>query len=383
MSALSVRRSIRLPAVRWHRVGAVDWSMLLAVALAIVIGIAMLYSATLRSGATERAWDDLVLKQAMFAVAGFIILALIAMTEYRVILELWPWIYVATVGLLLALPLLGTELGGSRRWFNFGPVVLQPSELAKVALIVCLAAFFERYDVRNARTVIGSIALAAVPIALVVQQPDLSTAIMLGAIWLGLLFAAGARPIHLSLLALALAPAALFILTAGLVKPYQLARITALIDPSADPLRAGYQNIQTLLAVGNGGLTGTGFASGLQSQGGWLPLAYTDNIYALVAEELGFVGGLFVLALLAFIILRALRAAGLAQDRAGSLLAFGVASYLLAQTFVNVGVVLQLLPVTGMSLPFVSYGGSSLVALLAAIGLVQSVLLRRKPIDFR
>jgi rod shape determining protein RodA len=287
------------------------------------------------------------------------------------------------VGLLLALPLFGTYLGGSQRWFSAGSIVLQPSELAKVGLIICLAAYFERYDVRNLRTVLGSIALVGVPIVLVVQQPDLSTAIMLGAVWLGILFAAGIRPLHFSALALAVTPLALFVLAAGVIKPYQLMRITALVDPTVAPLDQGYQNIQTLLAVGNGGLTGTGFASGLQSQGGWLPLVYTDNIYALVAEELGFVGGVAVLALLAFIVWRVLRAAGLAQDRAGSLIAVGVASYLLAQTFVNVGVVLQLIPVTGLSLPFVSYGGSSLVALMAAIGLVQSVVSRRKPLEFR
>jgi cell division protein FtsW (lipid II flippase) len=154
------------------------------------------------------------------------------------------------------------------------------------------------------------------------------------------------------------------------------------LDPSAEPLSGGFQHIQTLIAVGNGGLTGTGFAGGPQTQGGWLPLLYTDNIFALVAEELGFVGGTALLALLAVIVWRVLRAAGQAQDKAGMLIAVGVAGYLLVQVVVNVGVVLQLLPVTGVSLPFISYGGSSLVALLAAIGLVQSVLLKRKSLGF-
>jgi rod shape determining protein RodA len=248
---------------------------------------------------------------------------------------------------------------------------------------VCLAAYFERHDARDWKSVLGSLALVGVPIVLVVQQPDLSTAIMLGAVWLGILFAAGIKPLHLSAMALAATPFALFVLASGIIRPYQLMRITALVDPTVAPLDEGYQNIQTLLAVGNGGLTGTGFAGGLQSQGGWLPLVYTDNIYALVAEELGYIGGVALLALLALIIWRVLRASGLAQDRAGALIAVGVASYLLAQTFVNVGVVLQIIPVTGLSLPFVSYGGSSLVALMAAIGLVQSVVARRKPLEFR
>ncbi len=135
--------------------------------------------------------------------------------------------------------------------------------------------------------------------------------------------------------------------------------------------------------MGNGGLTGIGFARGMQAQGGWLPLMYTDNIYALVAEELGFMGAIGVLALLGFIVWRVLRAAELAQDRAGTLICVGAAAYILVQAFVNVAVVLQLLPVTGLSLPFISYGGSSLVALCLAIGLVQSVLVRRRPLEFR
>jgi rod shape determining protein RodA len=232
-------------------------------------------------------------------------------------------------------------------------------------------------------TVVGSLALMVVPMVLIVRQPDLSTTVLLGAIWMGMAFAAGIRPLHLGLLALCIAPVATFVMRAGLLMDYQMVRIAALVDPSFDPVKDGYQNIQTLLAVGNGGLTGTGYASGLQSQGGWLPLVYTDNIYALIAEELGFVGGVSVLLLLAFVVLRTLRAAGYAQDRAGSLIAVGVATYLLAQTAVNVGVVLQLLPVTGVALPFLSYGGSSLLTLMVAIGLVQSVLVRRKPLEFR
>ncbi|MFN2114300.1 MAG: FtsW/RodA/SpoVE family cell cycle protein [Anaerolineae bacterium] len=376
-------RAWRLPDVRWQRLGAYDWVMILGVAAVVAIGIAMLYSATLRGGQTVRAWDDLVLKQSVFALIGALVLGLAAITEYRVVLALWKWIYLGTIALLLALPLFGTLLGGSQRWFSAGLVLLQPSELAKVALIVCLAAYFEGHDAREWKTIMGSAVLVGVPMVLVMQQPDLSTAVMLGAIWVGMLFASGVRPLHLSLLALAAAPLAMIVLAAGVIKPYQLMRITALLDPDVAPLREGYQNIQTLLAVGNGGLTGTGYAGGLQSQGGWLPLVYTDNIYALVAEELGYIGGVALLGLLALVVWRVLRAAGLAQDKAGYLIAVGVASYLLAQTFVNVGVVLQLIPVTGLALPFVSYGGSSLVSLMAAIGLVQSVIARRRPLEFR
>jgi len=371
------------PKLAWHRLHAADWPLLGAVLVAVAAGAAMLYSATLRGGPASSAWDDLVVKQLLFAVAGLGVLALLAVTEYHVLLTMWPWLYGVTVALLLGVFLFGTVFGGSQRWYSLGIVALQPSELSKVALILCLAAYFDRYDVRRLRHVIGSLALAGVLATLVYLQPNLSTAVLIGAIWLGMVVAAGLRLLHLSLLALAVTPVATFTLYAGFVKPYQLDRVRALLDPSFDPLFKGYQNIQTLLAVGNGGLLGTGYASGLQSQGGWLPLLFTDNIYALIAEELGFVGGVALLLLLAFIVLRVLRSASVAQDRAGALIAVGVATYLLTQTFVNVGVVLQLLPVTGLSLPFLSYGGSSLLALMASIGLVQSVLVRRRPLTFR
>jgi rod shape determining protein RodA len=372
-----------VPRIAWSRLQTADWPLLAAVLAAVVAGMAMLYSATLRGGPTEHAWDDLVVKQAVFVLVGLVVLVLFAGTEYRALIALAPWLYGAAVVGLVAILSVGSIFGGSQRWFDLGALAIQPSELAKIVLIISLVAFWERYDVRRLRYVLASLVLVGVPALLVLKQPNLSTAILLGFIWLGVTFAAGVRPLHLSLIALLMAPTVAFVLRSGLIRSYQMARIVALIDPSADPQHTGYQNIQTLLAVGNGGLTGTGFASGLQSQGGWLPLAFTDNIYALVAEELGFVGGVAVLVLLLFIVWRVVRTALGAQDRGGALIAAGVASYLLAQIAVNVGVVLQLLPVTGLSLPFLSYGGSSLFTLFAAIGLVQAVSTRRKPLEFR
>jgi rod shape determining protein RodA len=283
--------------------------------------------------------------------------------------------------LVLVLAVGEVELGSQRR-FEFWLVSVQPSEFAKLVLILALAAYVQRFGIRRARDVVATLALTAVPMALVLAQPNLSTAILLGAIWLGVALAAGLRAVHFSALALLVSPALLAVFRLGLLEGYQLDRIQAWLDPEFDPLDKGFQNIQTLIAVGNGGLTGTGYASGAQTQGGWLPLLYTDNIFALLAEELGFVGSGAVLLLLLFIVWRVLKAASGAQDQPGALIAVGVASYLLAQIFVNVGVVLQLLPVTGLSLPFISYGGSSLLTLMLAIGLVQGVLLRRKPLEF-
>lgn len=366
-----------------RRLHAVDWPLVAAVWAAVLMGTAMLYSATLRGGTTASAWDDLVVKQILFAVVGFAVMALLAATDYRVLTALAPWVYALALVALLAILTFGETQLGSQRWFGLGNLGIQPSEFTKVALILVLAAFWERFDVRKMRYVVLSLVLVGIPMMLVLQQPNLSTALLLGFIWVGTVFVAGIRPLHLGMLALLITPVIAFVFRAGIIKPYQMQRIAALIEPFADPRGAGYQNIQTLLAVGNGGLTGTGFASGLQTQGGWLPLVYTDNIYALVAEELGFVGAVAVLVLLAFIVWRVLRVGSLAQDRSGSLIAAGVASYFLAQIAVNVGVVLQMLPVTGLSLPFLSYGGSSLITLFASLGLVQSVLTRRKPIEFK
>lgn len=372
------RRDLALRPMDWRRLRAADWVLVAAVLAAVVYGLAMIYSATLRGEPVTRLWDDLVVKQLVFAGIGFVLMALAALSDYRVLLVLWKWLYALLIGVLVLVPLVGAIGGGAERWFNLGFAYVQPSEFAKIGMILCLAAFFERHDVRRLGTVLGSLALVGVVMALVLIQPDLSTTLLLGFIWLGMAVVAGLRLLHFSILALLGGPALWFMLSSGLVQGYQLTRIETWIRPEADPLGAGYQPMQTLIAVGNGGLFGTGFAQGLQAQGGWLPLMYTDNIFALVAEEMGFVGSAALLVLLAFIVMRIVRAAGLSPDRAGTLICAGVATYLLAQTLVNVGVVLQLLPVTGLSLPFISYGGSSLVTLLLSIGFVQSVLLRRK-----
>ncbi len=358
-----------------------DWALVAAALAAIAFGTAMIYSATLQSP-VPNAWDDLVVKQLAFTLLGMALLAALSITEYRVLLTFWKWIYVGTLLALIVLRFLGRTAHGSQRWFTTGIADIQPSEFAKVALIVVLAAYFEQHDVRQAKQLFGSLLLIALPMVMIALQPNLSSALILGAIWLAMATAAGLRALHFSLLALLGTPVLTFAIRSGLLEEYHLRRISVWLDPTVEPLHGGFQHIQTLIAVGNGGLTGTGFAGGPQTQGGWLPLLYTDNIYALVAEELGFVGGILVLVLLGLVVWRVLRAAGLAQEKAGALIAVGVAGYFVVQAAVNIGVVLQLLPVTGVSLPFISYGGSSLVALLAATGLVQSVLLRRKGLEF-
>ena len=375
-------RHASVPRLAWRRVRAFDWPMLAGIIVAVAFGMAMIYSATLRGDPVNSLWDDLVVKQAVFAVISLGILVLATLTDYRALAALWAWLYGAMIIVLQLVFMMGRTQLGSQRWLNLGAADIQPSEFVKVGIVVCLAAYFTKFDVRRGRHVIGSLALVLLPMLLVFLQPNLSTTILLGAIWLGMAFAAGMRLLHFALLALLAGPTLFFIRASGLLREYHLDRISAWLYPTADPMGDGYQNIQTLIAVGNGGVFGIGYAQGLQAQGGWLPLLHTDNIFALVAEELGFAGAAIVLLLLAFVVLRVLGAARAAQDRTGALLCIGIAVYILSQTLVNVGVVLQILPVTGLSLPFISYGGSSLAALMLAIGLVQSVRMRRRPLAF-
>jgi rod shape determining protein RodA len=380
-SAITQPRARRVPRLPWRRVRTFDWPLLVAVIACQLAGLAMIYSATKRMEVSA-AWEDLVVKQVVFAVVGLAVMLLVTLTEYRVLVALWVWIYAAVVAAHLALLTYGSVFGGAQRWFNVGFIAIQPSEISKIALIIVLAAYFERHPAENLRHVLVSLGMTGVLMFLVLLEPNLSTALLLGAIWLGIVFAAGIRLLHLSLLALLIAPLTYLALKSNFLYDYMLKRIATWLNPNVDPADMGYQSIQTLIAVGNGGLWGRGFASGSQTQGGWLPLMYTDSIYALVSEELGFIGAALFLAMLAFIIWRVLRAGSIAQDFAGSLICVGVAAYLLTQTFVNVAVVLQLLPVTGLSLPLISYGGSSVIAVMMGIGLVQSVLIRRKPLEF-
>ncbi len=372
----------------WHLLArnrvwrAYDWPLLISVLVTIFFGAAMIYSATLRNP-TESAWDDLVIKQLAFALIGLAGMVMVSLTDYRILLQFAVWIYASLIVALVAVLAFGHEALGSQRWLTTGAADIQPGELAKVGLVICLAAYLDRFDICRFRHVIGSILITALPIILVIRQPNLSTAVILVAIWMAMVAAAGLRLVHASLLALVSVPLATVLIRAGKLESYWLERLAAWLNPMQDPSGSGFQHIQTLIAVGNGGLFGTGFASGQQSQGGWLPLLHTDNVFALVAEELGFVGAIGLLALLGFIVWRLARTGRLVTDRAGALIAIGVWSYFISQVFVNVGVVEQLLPITGVSLPFVSYGGSSLLALLLGIGLTQSVLIHHRSLQFR
>ncbi len=371
-----------------------DYWLMGAVALLTLFGIIMIRSAI--AGNIELIEQNTVQKQIIFALTGFVVIAIIASIDYKILAALSRPLYVGTVIVLVILVFLGDALFGSARWFVVGPILIQPSELAKIVIILVLADFFSRhmdkiYDIRwVARSLLLTIGLAM----WILLQPDLSTSIVIFVIWFALVWAAGLDVRHVlfagsvGILALGIS-LPLMLLTydptreGGLIKAYQVERIINFLFPDPNARHGAIYNVQqALVSIGSGGWFGKGYESGTQVQLRFLKVRHSDFIFSALAEEFGFVGTIVVMALLIFIILRCLRAARLASDSFGALIAYGVATILTFQTIVNIGMNLQLLPVTGLPLPFVSYGGSSLLSLLLGIGLVESVILRHKALDF-
>lgn len=371
-----------------------DFWLFGAVAVLIIFGIAMIRSAI--AGNIELIESNTVLKQIIFAVAGFVVLIITATIDYRYWSALSKFFYISIAGLLILLFFVGGALFGSSRWFSLGPILIQPSELAKLVMILVLANFFSRNidEIHRLATIMKSLALTMGVVAWILLQPDLSTSIVILVIWFALLWASGLKIKHLlitlgsGVLSLGIGLPILLLnydpnKTDALIKPYQLERILNFLFPNPDARHGANYNVeQSRISIGAGGWLGQGYGSGSQVQLRFLKVRHSDFIFSALSEEFGFVGALFVIALLAFIIFRCLRAAHLASDTFGALIAYGIAVLIGFQVLVNVGMNLKLLPVTGLTLPFVSYGGSSLLSLLLGIGLVESVLLRQQELEF-
>jgi len=358
-----------------------DFALLLATLITVGYGIVMINSATLSWQAGQSSpWQNLVVRQTVYGVLGLVALTVAAVVDYR----FWGgvgWVaYAGTLALLALVLAVGQVFGGARGWFNLGLLPVQPAELAKVLMILALARYMSQHDMRQMRHVLVSLAMVALPAGLIYLQPDLGTALILVVLWAGLTFVAGARLWHLGLLALTAILAVPVLLSE--LQDYMRQRIVVFFDPNRDPLGAGYNQNQALIAVGSGGWLGQGYGSGTQSQLQFLRVRHTDYIFSVIAEELGFIGAVLLGLLLVFIIFRILRAAGLSRDDFGRLLACGVAFVIFVQAAVNIAVNVGLAPVTGLTLPFVSYGGSSLITLLLGIGLVESVVMRQKKLEF-
>ena len=357
----------------------IDWLLLGAVLTLAGIGVAMIYSTTYRLMPDGSGYAGREFWTQLYALGlGGIALLICLTIDYRALAEHSLLIYGGLLALLVFVLIGGDSAGGAQRWIEIGPFKLQPSEFARITLALILAMFFgeNRRGARNTSDLaIGGI-FALVPFLLIGKQPDLGTAVTLVPVYMGIAYLAGLR---LRLLAIAVGIAILLAPIAWnyALKDYQKSRIVIFLDPEQDPRGAGYQPIQARITVGSGGLTGKGFLKGTQGQYKFLPVAHNDFIFSVLAEEHGFVGVLVALGLYLFVILRALEAARLAKDRIGAYLVGGIIAGFTFQVIYNITMSAGLAPVKGLTLPLMSYGGSSLIATLAAFGLILNVRMRR------
>ena len=352
-----------------------DWGLLAAAVLVIACGLMTVLSATHVPG---RLMSGLFTRQLIWATMGMIGLLAAISFDYHWLERYAYFIYAAAVLLLIMTAVLGASGGGARRWIALGPVTIQASEFAKLALVLALARHLHRHVGEHPlalRSVGVSVLLFAPAALLILKQPDLGTAVALGIMVAGLLLLAGLRLRLVVLLAAVLIPAAPLVWHH--LKPYQQRRVMTFIDPNADPLGAGYHIIQSKIAIGSGMLDGKGFLHGTQNRLNFLPEQHTDFIFSVFAEEWGFLGGATLVALYLLLMLRCLSVAMRARDTFGMLLAFGVTVMIFGQVLVNIGMATGSLPVVGITLPFFSYGGSSLLASMIAIGLLLNISMRR------
>ncbi len=354
---------------------------LLASAVAIAgMGVLMVFSAT-ESKLREQGLDPhmYLKRQSVWVLLGLAVMAVMIAVDYRVLRDIAPFVYAGAFFLLvLVLTPIGSSTRGAQAWFQFGSFQLEPSEWAKLALIVCVAAYCATHrgdlDGRRLATVLG---LAAIPMALIYLQPDLGTDLVFGAILIGVLVVAGARPRHIAALCAVAIIGMVAVVQLGVLKQYQVDRLTAFANPTNDPQHSAYNLSQAKAAIGSGGLFGKGLFKGTQTNLSFVPEQQTDFIFTVVGEELGFVGAFTLLALFAVVVWRTWRTATLARDLFGTLICVGVLAMFVFQIFENVGMTMGIMPITGIPLPFMSYGGSSTVANFAAVGLVLNIHMRR------
>jgi rod shape determining protein RodA len=364
------------------RTPGVDRLLMLAVLALVGLGTLLVWSATYhRTDLTGGDSSAYLKKQLVNVCIGLVLMVVVMATDHRWVRIVAPLVYLASIGGLVLVLTSGTTINGSRSWIDVGGMSIQPSEFAKLAVVIGMALLVaERAEGRRARVgaveVVAMLVIAGIPAALIMLQPDLGTLLVLSATVFGVLAVAGAPRRWLALLAAAGVTAAVAAFAGHLLKPYQVDRFLAFTNPNLDPRGAGYNTEQARIAVGNGGLVGQGLFHGSQTQAGFVPEQHTDFVFTVAGEELGLVGAGILIALLAIVIWRALAISSLSTDVFGRVVAAGIACWFGFQAFQNIGMCLGIMPVTGVPLPFVSYGGSSMFAGMLAIGLLQNVHLR-------
>ncbi len=363
-----------------------DWLLILAVGLLVLLGIILINNTT---AAVEGLFDtsnllqDFTFRQILYAIGGFVVLFILSQMDYRILASLQWLFYLALLAMLAIVFFLGQFTLGAQRWIPLGPFQLQPSEVGKLFLVLVLAKFLADNSKKmdKWRTLVFSFALVAIPSGMTYVQPDLGTSLIFMFVWGIMVLAAGLS--WRQLLTIAIILAVLLPIIYLTLQPYQRDRITTFLNPAADPLGSGYNVNQARIAIGSGQVLGRGIGAGTQSQLQFLRIRHTDFIFSVIGEELGFFGGVFFFALYAFVLLRMLRAAQVSRSTFGRLTAVGFSAALFFQAFVNLGMNVGIMPVTGIPLPFVSSGGSSLVTYLMMIGIIQSILAHEKMLGLR
>ncbi|HEU4512002.1 MAG TPA: rod shape-determining protein RodA [Nocardioidaceae bacterium] len=384
MTTTSRTRGTRLEGAGSTKAPRLDWMLILAVVGLLVMGTMLVWSATVNREDLTGGDPEAYLKKQLVNIAiGVVLGVMIIATDHRWVRILAPLVYVASVvGLVLVL-VMGSTINGSRSWLMVGGMSIQPAEFAKLAVVIGMALLvaertegsWKQREVRHL-DVLGMLAIAGLPAVLILLQPDLGTMLVLSATVFGVVAISGAPRRWLVLLAGGAVGGATLAVQAGVLKDYQVDRFMAFTNPGLDPRGAGYNTEQARIAIGNGGVFGQGLFDGSQTKSGFVPEQHTDFIFTVAGEELGLVGSAALIALLGVVLWRALTIAMRADDLFGRLAAGGIAIWFGFQAFQNIGMCLGIMPVTGVPLPLVSYGGSSMFAGLMAVGLLQNIHLR-------
>lgn len=357
--------------------------ILLGLALALTAyGLVLIYSGSLTtSGGMRESLSGPVGRQLIFAVIGVLACFLISRVDYRFLAQGSVGMYIGLIGALVFVLTVGTQIYGSRRWIDIGGTQVQPSEIGKIVVILVLAKYLSDQGerVKELRVFLTSLAIAALPALLVFAEPDLGSAVIFLLIWLGMVVMAGCDMRHI-LGSLGMVLAALPFALIAVATDYQRERVSLFLDPAQDPLGSGYNILQAEVSIGSGGFLGKGLTQGTQTQLDYLRTQTTDYIFSVLGEELGFVGAMVLFGLFVLLLWRGLRAAAVCRDDFGRSIAVGAVIFILFQVFINVGVNIRLFPVTGIPLPFISQGGSSLITVFIAIGLIQGVLMRHRSV---
>jgi rod shape determining protein RodA len=367
--------------ISWRETRPFDY-ILLVVSLALTAyGLLLIYSGSASTSEGLPLIDKPVARQFGFALIALVACIIVSRVDYRFLAQAAAGLYFGLIASLVFVLTLGVQIYGSRRWIDIGGQHIQPSEIGKLIVILVLAKYLSdnQERIKELPVFFASLAIAALPALLVFAEPDLGSASIFLLIWLGMVIMAGCDMRHVlgSLgMVVALAPFALV----AVVTDYQRERVSLFLDPAKDSLGSGFNILQAEISVGSGGLFGKGLTEGSQTQLDYLRTQTTDYIFSVLGEELGFVGAMILFALFILLLMRGLRAAAISQDVFGRLVAVGVVIFILFQAFINIGVNIRLFPVTGIPLPFISQGGSSLVTVFIAVGLLESVIVRHRQV---